>query len=253
MPLCSETTLVNGNQVEGEVISLRCKRWQCQHCNPINRYDVMQAAKRGLPNLFVTLTVPPHKYADADEQAQDMRRGLVLLRRHIAKRFHVDKIPFLVVFEKHQSGRPHMHLLMRGPYMHQKVLLALWRNIMGSGGVNIKFIKNTQKVLFYITKYIGKDLVKFEGCKRFWKSQNYEQEKPEKQQTRLYGEGYRLERGSLDYLRLRLSIDGFTITKQGPDKFHYRTGRCTYLADNYRMPWADLKLLKPSLIAMAGA
>lgn len=213
----------------------------------------MQAAKRGMPNLFVTLTVPPHKYASYDDQARDMRRGLVLLRRHIAKRFRVENIPFIVVFEKHKSGAPHMHLLMRGPYMHQRVLLALWRNIMGSGGVNIKFIRNTQKVLFYITKYIGKDLAKFEGCKRYWKSQNYEIEKVEKEPIKVYGEGFRLNRGTLDYLRCRMAGDGYIITKQGPDKFHYRFGGYWRWAENKRMPWADDRLLKPSLIAMAGA
>lgn len=252
MPICSTNTLVNGTNVHGEIISLRCKRWQCEHCNPLNRYQVMQAAKRGMPNLFVTLTVPPHKYDSYDDQARDMRRGLVLLRRHIEKRFRVKNIPFIVVFEKHKSGAPHMHLLMRGPYMHQRVLLALWRNIMGSGGVNIKFIRNTAKVLFYITKYIGKDLAKFEGCKRYWKSQNYEVEKAEREPIKLYGDGFRLHRGDLGYVRLRLANEGYIITKMGPDKFRYRYGGYWRWAENKRMMWADDRLLKPSLIAMAG-
>ncbi|MGL5733671.1 MAG: rolling circle replication-associated protein [Beijerinckiaceae bacterium] len=212
----------------------------------------MQTAKRGAPNLFVTLTVPPHKYDSFDEQARDMRRGLVLLRRQIHKRWRVENIPFIVVFERHKSGAPHMHLLMRGPFMLQRILLAIWRNIMGSGGVNIKFIRNQQKVLFYITKYIGKDLAKFEGCKRYWRSQNYEVEKTEREQIKLYSTGYRLERGSIDYLRLRLAEDGFLIKKIDADKFHYRSQRDYFLAQNYRMPWHDNRVLKPSFMTMAG-
>lgn len=133
----------------------------------------MHIAKAGEPNLFLTLTCDPKQYQTPAEAARDMVRGLVLLRRKIKRRWNVDKLPFIVVFEKTAKGWPHMHLLLRAPFMHWKVLRALWLDTVGAFEVDVRFIKKKTQVLFYVTKYIGKDLSKFEGCKRWWRSQNY--------------------------------------------------------------------------------
>lgn len=253
MSLCTDFCLVNANQQRGTVTGLKCKRWQCSICQPLNRWKVMQLAKRGAPNLFMTLTVSHKKYSSPDEMACDMRRGLVLLRRKIADRWGVENIPFFVVFEKHKSGWPHMHLLLRGPYLHQAVLLGMWRSIMGDAGVNVKEIRKKEAVLAYVVKYIGKDLQKFEGCKRYWRSQNYEMEKEVFEKAKLYGLGYRRSRGTVDYFRMRLARDGCKIEKKGEHSFYFENGLCQYRADNWHPPWTDDRLIKPSLIAMAGA
>lgn len=173
MALCTDAAFVNANRHEGEVSLLRCKKWDCEVCRPFNRMKVMNAARRGKPNVFMTLTSRKGSFSTPDEAARDMKRGLVLLRRRIKRKWGIEKVPFLVVFERTKQGWPHMHLLMRASYMHWRVLRAMWEDITGSHQVDVRFIKKHTQVLFYVTKYIGKDLAAFEGCKRWWRSHNY--------------------------------------------------------------------------------
>lgn len=173
--LCTDASFVNADEYDAEVRGLRCKRWSCEICKPYNRLKVMHKAKSGRPNLFLTLTSKPDLHASPADAARDMVRGLVLLRRRIARRWKVDKLPFIVVFEATKKGWPHMHLLLRAPYMHWKVLRAMWQEITGAFEIDIRYIKKASQVLFYVTKYIGKDLHKFDGCKRWWRSHNYQE------------------------------------------------------------------------------
>ena len=174
MSLCGEHSLVNANNVEGVISSLKCKRWSCDECAQANRHRVMHHARCGRPNMFLTLTCDPKRHADPDSAAREMKRGLVALRRRIERRWKVKNIPFIVVYEKTKKGWPHMHLLLRAPFMHWKVLRAMWEDITGAFEVDVRFIKKASQVLFYVTKYIGKDLHAFAGCKRWWRSHNYE-------------------------------------------------------------------------------
>jgi len=244
MPLCTDLVLVNANQQRGEIKALKCKRWKCEICNPDNRWKVMCKARDGLPNLFLTLTVSDKGYEDENAQARDMKRGLVLLRRRIEAHWGIKNIPFIVVFERHKRGQPHMHLLLRAPYLHQKVLLGMWRDIMGSGGVNTKFVKNKEKILFYITKYIGKDLAHFEGCKRWWRSQNFNVVKEEREPIILFGECLYIDRVSLEYLHDRLKRDGMIVSEIKRGGFSFTSRRCMYQAQNYQMPWRDARRVK---------
>lgn len=222
MPLCTELSVVNANEQEGEISLLKCKRWTCDICNPDNRWKVMQRAKYGKPNVFMTLTVPPHKYADKDEAARDMRRGLVLLRRRIAKKWNIENIPFLVVFEAHKSGWPHMHLLLRARYMPWTILRAMWKDIMGAGSVDVRFIKDTGRVLQYIVKYIGKDLGKFEGCKRWWRSQNYDLGEDDYEPPVKYGSRIMVVGMNYEQLRQQMAREGYEMKRMGTHRFYFK-------------------------------
>lgn len=185
--ICKAGSVVNYGSQAGTVHSLRCKRWSCEACAERNRFQVMVKAREGKPNLFMTLTCKPDQYTCPEEAARDMKRGLVALRRRIERRWGVKNIPFIVVFERTKKGWPHMHLLLRAPYMHWKVLRAMWQDINGAHQVDVRFIKKASQVLFYVTKYIGKALHAFEGCKRWWRSHNYStEEKAEKGGWKLF-------------------------------------------------------------------
>lgn len=220
--LCTDQTFVNADDISGTLKGLRCKRWDCEICRPYNRQKVMHIAKAGKPNLFLTLTCDPARYSTPAEAARDMVRGLVLFRRKVKRRFGVDKLPFIVVFEKTKRGWPHMHLLLRAPFMHWKILRALWLDTVGAFQVDVRFIKKSSQVLFYVTKYIGKDLEKFEGCKRWWRSQNYNvltEQKPE-----LVRRGLMFTRIDWEFTRLlaKLEADGWQFSKEGRHRVEAR-------------------------------
>lgn len=213
MPICSNSLLVKPQGHIATLSGLRCKRWSCQECARLNRERVMKLASAGKPNIFMTLTCDPAKHENEHLAAQAMRRGLVALRRRIERKWGVKNVPFIVVFERHKSGWPHMHLLMRAPYMHWKVLRAMWEDITGAFEVDIRHIKKKSSVLFYVTKYIGKQLEKFEGCKRYWRSQNYCGARQKEPKHPEYEKRPYVTLGSLRGALLQLDRAGWKIEK----------------------------------------
>lgn len=222
MSLCSTEIVVNSNGLHGEAASLRCKRWSCPNCAGLNRLRVMHAARKGEPNLFLTLTCRPGRFRTPSEAARDMKRGLVLLRRRIARKWGVKNLPFIVVYEATENGWPHMHLLLRAPYMHWKVLRAMWSEITGAHQVDVRFIKHKSQVLFYVTKYIGKALHAFEGCKRWWRSHNYNviEEAPFKKRN--YGRPAYSELKTLKEYTAELRKRGVFIIEDKPHRVRWR-------------------------------
>lgn len=172
---CSQAILVNRQSAEGEAAILKCKRWSCEICRPRNRWQVIKEASEGNPTAMLTLTVSNKNYETPDSAARDMVRALVLLRRRLAKEKGIDKLPFIVVFEKHESGWPHMHLLIRAKFIAWGWLKRTWLDLTGSTHVHIRAIRRGTKDAHYISKYIGKDPHAFTGCKRWWRSHNYDQ------------------------------------------------------------------------------
>lgn len=222
MSLCTDRTIVNRNLNEGTAHALKCKRWSCEFCNPDCRRNVIARAREGLPNVFLTLTCQHKNYETPDEAARDMKRALVLFRKKLARSHGVEKMPFIVVYEKHKSGWPHMHLLCRLPFIHISKLKRYWNDIIGAFQVDIRFIRKKSQVLFYVTKYIGKDLEAFKGCKRWWRSHNYTIDKDEKEPVFMYGD--RFEIVNLDFLTYQNShyLNGMDIEREGRNKIRFR-------------------------------
>ena len=237
MPLCSDRTLVNANSAVGEIAALKCKRWSCENCNADNRWRVMQQAKRGAPDLFMTLSHIEGSKLTPDEAARDMKRGLVLLRRMIERRFGIKNIPFIVVFEKTKKGWPHMHLLLRGPYMHWQVLRGMWKQITGAFEVDVRRIPRKEQVLFYITKYLGKDLHAFAGCKRWWKSQNYLSEPDDRPLPEMFGAVRQIERQDFHTLCRSYELHGWIVEQNGRYRARISRDRERILMKTDHMPW----------------
>lgn len=240
MAICGNSLLVKPDGHGATLSGLRCKRWSCPECAHLNRERVMKLAAAGKPNIFMTLTCDPARYSSFSEAAQDMRRGLVALRRRIERRWGVKNVPFIVVFERHKSGWPHMHLLMRAPYMHWRVLRGMWESITGAFSVDIRHIKTKSSVLFYVTKYIGKQLEKFEGCKRYWRSQNYCGAKVKEPKHPNYEKRPYVTMGSVRHAIMHLEAKGWEVSRLRRDEYFivppsYRIGafRRRWISDDY--------------------
>lgn len=173
MFLCSPEMSVKRTWNGGEAAPVRCKRWSCPHCCELNRKIVIAKAIAGKPTAFLTLTLRSGPHITPDEAAAELKRGLVALRKRIARAWPGQKMSFLAVFEKHKSGYPHLHLMIRAPWMPISWLKASWEAITGSYQVNIQSIKSLGQRAFYVAKYVGKDLAAFESCKRWWRSHDY--------------------------------------------------------------------------------
>lgn len=190
MFLCTPEITVKREGQENRARPVRCKRWSCEHCKETNRRKVIALAVKGKPTAMLTLTVSNKNYPSPHDAANDLKRGLVALRKRIARKFHGRKMSFLAVFERHKSGWPHLHLLIRAPFMPHKWLVECWKQITASYIVDIRPIDGDNQARFYVAKYLGKDLAPFEHCKRWWRSHDFndkeELTEEERQDRRLW-------------------------------------------------------------------
>lgn len=217
-PLCTPDVSVNLHQLGGEAVPVRCKRWSCEVCAQINRARVIAIAARSKPRALLTLTVSNKDYETPDEAAQALKRGLRLLRLRLKRHEKLKNFQFLAVFEKHKSGYPHLHLLIKGTFLPWQELRRMWEGITGSFMVDIRRIASKGQAALYIAKYLGKDLASFEGCKRWWRSHGYDDEKPEDYRPdEQRGEWSRLQ---VDFHALPeiLSAAGWTVQKGRRDR-----------------------------------
>lgn len=172
--LCSEATLVNYGIDAARAITLKCRAWNCDLCRPERQTQLIAQAKSGKPTTFITLTANPKEGGSTFGRA----RGLAEAWRQVVKRakrhYGYAKIPYLCVFEATKKGEPHLHILCRVKWIDQRWLSKQMKELTNSPIVDIRAVKNQKKIARYISKYIGKNPHRFETCKRYWKTQDYE-------------------------------------------------------------------------------
>lgn len=221
--LCAEAVLVNDNAVEGAVSILRCKKWDCPICQPYNRQRVIRKARDGKPNVFITLTCNPHRYDTPDQAAADMKRALVLLRRRIDRKYGVKKLPFMCVFERTKHGWPHMHILARAPWIDQKWLSDQMKELIDAPIVDIRKIQDQGRAAKYVSKYVGKDPHVFEGCKRWWRSHNFDLGEWEPGPKIAFGLKWREVDKTFDQYIADITARGYEIIEERMGFAHYRS------------------------------
>lgn len=193
-------------------------------CSQINRKRVIQIAREAKPRALLTLTVRSSDYSCPDEAAAALKRGLRLLRLRLKRSPRLSNFSFLAVFERHKSGFPHLHLLIKGSFIPWRELRAMWEEITGSYMVDIRKISTEGQAALYVAKYIGKDLAAFASCKRWWRSRGYsEQVVVEYQEDKASGQWRRLIFGFYA-LQPALEEAGWIVEVQ-------RGQRLTYHAD----------------------
>lgn len=222
MSLCTDRTVVNENGSEGIYATLKCKRWSCPDCAGLNRRRVVEKARDGNPTTFMTLTWNANRPETPDEAARAMKRAWVLLRQRIDRKYQVKNIPFIVVFERTKKGWPHMHILLRAPFMDQEWLSDQMKDLIDAPVVDIRAIKSRTHAFWYVTKYLGKDLAAFEGCKRWWRSHNYEVEKDDPYRKPMFG--IRSEVVNINYhtMRARLAAGAYDIVEERKGWCHFK-------------------------------
>lgn len=168
--LCTDYTLVKYEKTTIRAEPLKCKSWSCEYCQPLRRKRLIREASHGEPTTFITLTVNPAVLGSPDERAQ----ALVSAWRHVRKaacaRYGYKKIPFIAIFEKTKRGEPHLHILTRLKWLDQKWLSNMMKELIGAPIVDIRRVDKARNVARYVAKYIGKDPMPFDGCKRYWRS-----------------------------------------------------------------------------------
>lgn len=221
--LCSEAVAVNRNMDQGVVSVLKCKRWSCEICQPMLRWKVMKAATRGRPTAMLTLTCQPDLFDTPDQAARRMVKALASLRKALAREKGIKKLPMIAVFEKHKSGWPHLHILLRTKFISQKWLSEKWESLTGAFIVGITKIPTIHGAAQYVAKYIGKDLASFAGCKRWWRSHDYEVDPEDVYAKVRYGQFIELEycKTFAEMLSFYRNSPNYYVVEEGKSWFHF--------------------------------
>jgi hypothetical protein len=220
--LCTDGLTVKSNGIDGEASPIRCKRWSCETCAKLNRARVVAIAMAAKPRAMLTLTVSSEHYETPDEAALALKRGLRLLRLRLSRHEKLENFEFLAVFEEHESGYPHLHLLIRGKFIPWNKLRDWWEEITGSTHVHIRKIDSVGKAAFYAAKYIGKALHAFANCKRWWRSHAYSAHVAD-----TYVPDWSLGKptrwsANIHRLKLILAYEGWTYEKHGREGIRWR-------------------------------
>lgn len=171
--VCQSWALIGIGDNDFCIKGLPCRRWSCPECSRIRLRELCNLAIDGRPTSFITLTCKPSKFADPDEAARALVHSWRMIRQRLARDGIAKKIEFLAVFERTRKGWPHLHIVCRAPFIQQKYLSELADKYCGSPIVDIRQVKNVRLAAKYIAKYISKGPGKFEGTKRYWRSQGW--------------------------------------------------------------------------------
>lgn len=227
MAICSDLTFIQSNTFDGTLSPVRCKRWSCPHCAPINRKKVIGIARRAKPDALLTLTLAPKIDETPDQMAKRLKEGLRLLRLRLKRHSRFSNFQFMAVFERHKSGFPHLHLLIKGSFIPWRWLRRAWEEITGSHQIDIRKINSEGLAALYVAKYIGKDLAAFRHCKRWWRSHGYSAEDPgtyAPEWTFLNSGAWRLDDERLQAL---IAQAGGTLNSVGPARWQFELDPAT--------------------------
>lgn len=160
----------------------------CQICwtrkvNPIPSPSSLMRSKTAIADitlanefdLFCTFTFDPRKVDSLDVE----KTKKVMSKWLNNSKTHSPDLKYLIVAEKHKSGRIHFHALFKNyngsltDSKKQKNGRKLWNidNYRWGFSTAVK-IDNIAKVSNYVQKYITKDMLKLGNKKRYWCSRN---------------------------------------------------------------------------------
>jgi hypothetical protein len=177
---CTDLSLLKDFGGHKTVATLRCRTWGCSHCGPRRATELRWRCRRAAANIFLTLTIRRGYAATPDLQAVELAKGWRLLRQHLLRTMGWKKLPFLCVIEKHKSGWPHAHLLLRCKYIPHQIIREWWQARFGSPHIRIEQVNHEAKAARYIAKYLAKAPHRFESTKRYWASHDFDLTKQER-------------------------------------------------------------------------
>jgi len=174
MTLCREWLLTRSSPLHAEAKLMICRSWNCAHCQPIRRRQLMAQAASGEPTRFITLTVNPQTYSSPEERLQKLAWAWRTVVKRLRREHPGKTIEYLAIVEATLAGEPHLHILFRGPFVPQWKLSQFMAELISAPIVDIRRVKDVNAAVKYVAKYITKKPEQFGSAKRYWKSTGYE-------------------------------------------------------------------------------
>lgn len=220
--ICASASLVKPGFGWGEAVTLFCKRWTCPNCVGNCRGRLKVLLLSGEPDMFITLTAGPKAGATPDAAARTMVCGWRKLRPRIAKKLGINLPPFHLVMEGTDKGMPHLHILLRMPFLWKGWLSEQWEDLAGSPIVDIQRISSQIQAASYLSKYLTKVEKRFDGCHRHWGSRDWGLGRGDSDPAVLERTaGWQPDQRSLETVRYELDVAQYMTWMEG-DTLVYR-------------------------------
>jgi len=174
MTICREWSLVKTQPEKRLAKSLFCRSWSCDVCRPKRKAQLLALCASGRPNRLLTLTVNPSVGTDPESRLLALSNAWRILVKRLRRQHGASAINYLAVVERTKQGEPHLHILLRSPFIPQSWLSAAMEGLIGAPIVDIRLIRQARKAVRYVAKYVTKDPHQFAGAKRYWHSTQYE-------------------------------------------------------------------------------
>lgn len=171
--VCGQNTVEAEASFGGAAISVKCGRWSCPTCQPERQAQLIAIGMSGHPNRFVTITNRRRPGLSPVQAAREMVEAWRTIIRRFRRINPGKEVEYFCVFEATRNGWPHLHILMRAPYMPQQWLSAQMKGLTGSPVCWIEYIEDSGRAAAYVAKYTGKEPHKFGTLKRYWRSAGY--------------------------------------------------------------------------------
>jgi hypothetical protein len=135
---------------------------------------LMAQAASGVPTRFLTLTINPNVGCSPDERLQLLSHAWRTCVKRLRRQYGERNIEYLAIVEATKRGEPHLHILLRAPYIPQSLISSIMGELIDSPIVDIRRIKGSRQIIQYVAKYVTKSPHHFGTGKRYWSSYRWE-------------------------------------------------------------------------------
>lgn len=170
---CGDDAVEADDNLGGGAFPRNCNAWTCDVCRPKRRKRLIAEVLSGRPNRFITITCRENQFASPDIGARELAYAWKRVVQRWRRLKPGNKCQYFCVMEAQVNGWPHIHIAWRGPWIDQPWLKAQMAELINSPHVDVRLIRDQQKVAWYVAKYVGKSPHKFTTSKRYWCSRDY--------------------------------------------------------------------------------
>jgi hypothetical protein len=149
---------------------------------PYRLADLKRTARNGKPTTFLTLTVNPARGQSPTDRARELVDAMRVMFKRASRKFRKMKLEYLAVFEETKKGEPHLHILLRAPFIPQRWISEQMAELIAAPIVDIRRVTNANLAARYVAKYVAKGPKSFGSLKRYWATPGYDLDKPTKEE-----------------------------------------------------------------------
>lgn len=212
MTVCGGWSLVRETDRTREAITMFCRSWACADCMPYRLASLKRLARSGQPSTFLTLTVNPLRGQSPENRAQELTDALKIMMKRARRKWTKAPIEYLAVFEETKQGEPHLHLLMRAPFVPQKWLSEQMNELIEAPIVDIRHVHAAAGAARYVAKYVAKGPKGFGSLKRYWCTPKYDLDETRKAEKKARGKsGWMICKDDLETIWQDWARAGFAI------------------------------------------